>query len=78
MFSGKLKFVAGAVGGESSLILHLAAAEAARAVSKCLVTLTVLPAGNFAAHAAISAEDSPVAALNSAMVLSGKVPSLTV
>ena len=50
----------------------------ARAVSKCRVTLTVLPAGNFVAQAAISADGSPVAALNSAIVLSGKTPSFTV
>jgi hypothetical protein len=42
------------------------------------VTLTVLPDGSLAAQAAISADGSPVAALNSAIVLSGKTPSFTV
>ena len=42
------------------------------------MTLTVLPEGSFAAQAAISVEGRPVAALNSAIVLSGKTPSLTV
>lgn len=50
----------------------------AKVVSKCRVTLTVLPDGNLAAQAAMSADGSPVAALNSAIVLSGKTPSLTV
>jgi hypothetical protein len=51
---------------------------AARVASKWRVTFTVLPEGNFAAHAAISADGSPVAALNSAIVLSGRTPSFTV
>lgn len=80
MLSGSFSWVM--VGGEPTAVvektLGFTVAAAARAVSKCRVTLTVLPAGNFAAHAAMSADGSPVAALNSAIVLSGKTPSFTV
>ena len=71
---GKIFAVDDSITDEGGSLLFMLA----NVVSKCRVTLTVLPDGNLAAHASISAEGSPVAALNSAIVLSGKTPSLTV